>query len=264
MAPPSLFTAVVGRRAFEEAIEQIADAIRAGDIRTGDRLPSERELSAQMSISRPTLREAIKVLADAGLLDVKPGPGGGMYVKSEIVPRDLTEDRAQLRVGELFGILEARRLLEPRVAQLAGLYASEDDYEAMQHSIQLQREHVDDRERFIQLDTRFHIAIARATRNATVISLMRHLIRRVEIVRDMALRAPHEPDRAIEIHERTLAAIKSGDPDVIEHAMDEHLSFLENICEEATGRTRVRRTPDFLVTRGKRAVADALDGVTTV
>jgi GntR family transcriptional repressor for pyruvate dehydrogenase complex len=256
VVPASLFKAVLGRRAFEEAVEQVADSIRVGDLHVGDRLPSERELSAQMGISRPTLREAIKVLVDTGLLEVKPGPGGGMYVKSELVPRGLVEERAELRVGEVFGILEARRLLEPRVAQLAGLYATEDDYDAMQRSIDLQRQHKNDRDRFIQLDTRFHIAIARATRNSTVISLMRHLLRRVEVARDSAIRVPHEPDRAIELHERTLAAIKTGDPELIDEAMDEHLSFLEKIWEDETGRTRVRRTPDFLVAREQRVAAD--------
>jgi DNA-binding FadR family transcriptional regulator len=205
-----------------------------------------------MGISRPTLREAIKALVRAGVLNVKPGPGGGMYVESELVPRGLVEEHAELRVGEVFGILEARRLLEPRVAQLAGLHASEDDYDAMQRSIDLQREHMADRDRFIQLDTRFHVAIARATRNATAISLMRHLLRRVEVARDMAIRTPHEPQRAIDLHETTLAAIKSGDPELIDEAMDEHLSFLERIWEEETGRSRLRKTPDFLMARDDR------------
>lgn len=252
---PSLFRPVSGRRVFDQAVEQIADAVRVGDIRVGDRLPSERELSTLMGISRPTLREAIKVLVDAGLLDVRPGPGGGMYVRSELVPRGLVEERSELRIGEVFGILEARRLLEPRVAQLAGLYATEEDYDAMQRSIDLQRQHMDDRDRFIQLDTRFHIAIARATRNSTVISLMRHLLRRVEVARDMAIRVPHEPERAIAIHECTLEAIKTGDPELIDGAMDDHLSFLEKIWEEETGRSRVRRTPDFLIAREDRAAS---------
>ena len=57
------FDPVATRRTFEEAVEQIAEKIRGGDLHTGDRLPSERELAAQMRISRPTLREAIKMLA---------------------------------------------------------------------------------------------------------------------------------------------------------------------------------------------------------
>ena len=56
MVPLAIFRPVAGRRAFEEAVDQIADAVRVGDMRVGERLPSERELSAQMGISRPTLR----------------------------------------------------------------------------------------------------------------------------------------------------------------------------------------------------------------
>lgn len=250
---PTLFRPVSTRRTFEEALEQIADAIRAGDLRTGDRLPSERELAAQMAISRPTLREAIKLLADAGIVEVRPGPRGGTFVSSEVVPLDLLRERAELRVGEVSGVLEARRLLEPRVAQLAGLYASAEDFEVMQRTIDLQRQlRVDERERFNQLDMQFHLAIARATRNATVVTLMRSLLRQLELARDMAIHDPHYPEEAIEIHERTLAAIKSRDPDRIDASMDEHLSFLERVWEQETGLARLRKVPDFLLPRAER------------
>jgi GntR family transcriptional regulator, transcriptional repressor for pyruvate dehydrogenase complex len=255
-----MFTSVKTRRTFEEAVEQIAEAIRAGDLHAGDRLPSERTLAAQMGISRPTLREAIKVLADSGIVEVKPGPGGGMFVRSDLVPAGLIAERSELRISEISGVLEARRLLEPRVAQLAALYATEDDLDAMRRTIDLQRECPDDRERFIQLDLRFHMAIARATKNATIVALMRSLLRRLEIARDMAIRGPHEPESAIAIHEHTLQAIMGGDPETIEAAMDEHLSFLEHIWEEESGRARLRKIPDFLLPRAERESATALAG----
>jgi DNA-binding FadR family transcriptional regulator len=66
----SIFKPVGTRRTFEEAVEQIADSIMVGDLHVGDRLPTERALAAQMQISRPTLREAIRLLADAGVLEV--------------------------------------------------------------------------------------------------------------------------------------------------------------------------------------------------
>jgi DNA-binding FadR family transcriptional regulator len=202
-----------------------------------------------MGISRPTLREAIKVLADAGVLAVKSGSSGGTYVATDFIPPGLLQDHSEIRTDEVFGILQARRLLEPRVAQLAGLYASDRDFDVLQQSIEAQRAHLDDRLRFVQLDTRFHLGIARATGNATVIALMRMLLRRIEVARDVAIRVPHEPEHAIELHESTLAAIKTGDPDIIDAAMHEHLLFLENIWEEETGRPFVRRAPEFLVGR---------------
>lgn len=240
------FKPVTTRRTFEEALEQIVEAIRAGDLRAGDRLDSERTLAAQMRISRPTVREAIRVLSEAGVIDVRPGPGGGMFVRSEIIPRDLLERRLELRLNEVAGVLEARRLLEPRVAQLAGLYATDEDLDALQRIVDLQRDCRDDHDSALQLDHRFHLTIARATKNTTVVSMMRLLLERLEIARDMTPRAPHDPDREIAIHQDTLDAIKSGDPDRIEAAMDEHVSYLERIWEEETGRVRLRAVPAFL------------------
>jgi GntR family transcriptional repressor for pyruvate dehydrogenase complex len=247
----TMFHAVRTRRTFEEAVQQIADAIRAGDLRTGDRLPSERALAAQMEISRPTLREAIKILSEAGVVDSRVG--GGTFVKSETIPADLLEARSTLRVGEVAQVLEARRLLEPRVAQLAGLYATEDDLERMQKLIDAQRELSGDRERVRVLDTRFHLAIARATRNDVIVQQMRLLLGHVEIARDMALRTPLEPGLIVATHERTLAAIIGGDADEIDAAMDEHLSYLERMWEDESGRPRLRRPPAFLVSRTERS-----------
>src|SRR5690349_7069380 len=97
----AVFEPVRNRRTFEEAVEQIADAIRAGDLKKGDRLPSERDLVRMMQISRPTLREAIKLLVDAGVVRVRPGPAGGMFVKTDLVPTDLLRERREVRVGQV-------------------------------------------------------------------------------------------------------------------------------------------------------------------
>ena len=74
------FEPIGPRRAFEGAVEQIAQRIRHGDLAEGDRLPSERQLAEAMRISRPTLREAVKVLQRAGVLEVHPGATGGIFV----------------------------------------------------------------------------------------------------------------------------------------------------------------------------------------
>ena len=76
----------------------------------------------------------------------------------------------------------------------------------------------------------------RATRNSTVVSLIRNLFKRLEIARDMAVHAPPVPDWVIDIHERTLAAVRSADFAVIDDVMDEHLAQLEQIWERETGR----------------------------
>lgn len=245
-----IFQPVRTRRSFEEALQQIADAIRAGDLQVGDRLPSERVMAERMEISRPTLREAVRVLREAGVLASREG---AVTVIAERVPPDVLAQRSELRMGEVAQVLEARRLLEPRVAQLAGLYATDDDLEELAALIARQRAAGADRERVRILDTRFHLAVARASRNQVVVELTRTLLRHVEIARDMALRAAIEPDTVVELHERTLEAIRGGDPATIEAAMDHHLSYLESIWERESGRPRLRPLPQFLISKAESA-----------
>jgi GntR family transcriptional repressor for pyruvate dehydrogenase complex len=232
-----VFTPVQTRRTFEEAADQIAEKVRTGELRTGDRLPGERSLAAQMEISRPTLREAVKVLGDAGVLEVRRGPGGGMYVATDVVPTDLVRHSASLRLAEIAAVLEARRLLEPRVAQLAAERATDEDFDALERSIEAMRVlvgggwHPRHEDRFLQLDVQFHLALARAAGNPTVETLMRMLFRQLEIARDMAMHVPLVPEWTIGIHERTLAALRGGEADEVEAVMDEHLGQLERTYE---------------------------------
>ncbi len=255
------FVPVGPRRTFEGAVEQIAERIRLGELGEGDRLPSERELAAAMRISRPTLREAVRLLADAGVLVVRPGSTGGIFVASDYVPSELLRSKSDLRLDEVAGVLEARRLIEPRVAQLAAVNAREEDYARLQLIIDAQEALVAEgdvlahEDRFLQLDTQFHLRIARATGNSTIVSMMRTLLRRLEIARDLAVHEPPTVPWVIDIHERTLAAIRSADHDRIERVMDEHLAALEQAWEQATDRVLVRPIPEFLRTvaeRGRR------------
>lgn len=255
------FEPVATRRTFEEAVEQIAEKVRSGDLTVGDRLPSERDLAAQMRISRPTVREAVKVLAEAGVLEVRRGQSGGIFVRSELVPRELLRTSWEIRVSEVSGVLEARRLLEPRVAQLAAVHANEADFSAMRATIDRQRELAEAKDflrqedLFLQLDLKFHLIIARATGNSTVVSLMRQLFRRLEIARDMAVHAETIPDWVIGVHEHTMDAIRSADFAMIDKVMDEHLSQLEQVWERETGRGLVRPLPDFLQPVAERSSA---------
>ena len=234
-----MFTPVRTRRTFEEAAEQIADKVRNGELRVGDKLPPERALALQMEISRPTLREAVRVLADAGLLEVRRGPGGGMFVATDVVPADLVRQRSTLRLGEVAGVFEARRLLEPEVARLASERATDDDLAPLERSIAAMRTIVErgyrpeDEDHFLQLDVQFHLALARAARNETLETLMRIVFRQLEIARDMAMHVPLIPEWTIDIHVRTLASIRGGDPEEIDIVMDEHLAQLERTWREA-------------------------------
>ncbi len=252
-----MFTPVQTRRTFEEAVEQIAEKVKLGELAVGDRLPSERALAEQMEISRPTLREAVKVLVDSGLIEVRRGAGGGMYIATEIVPPELVAHRRDMRIHEVAQVLEARRLLEPRVAQIAAMRAGAEDFEAMQRTIADQQALLAEgsvlrggrEDRFLALDVRFHLALARSTGNVILVGLVRSVYRDLEIARDMAMHRETVPDWSIDIHVRTLAAIRSGDLEVVDEVMDEHLAQLERTWEQETGTALVRPVPGFLVRR---------------
>ena len=236
-----MFRPVRTRRTFEEAAEQIAEGVRNGALRVGDRLPGERALAAQMEISRPTLREAVKVLVTAGVLEVHRGADAGMFVATDVVPVDLVRERADLRRSEVSSVLEARRLVEPGVARLAAQRAGPADLEALERSIEAMRRIVAagygpaDEDRFLQLDVQFHLALARAAGNPSVERMMRMLFRELEIARDMAMHEPLVPEWTIGIHEETLAAVAAGDEDGILEVMDRHVGRLEATWREEAG-----------------------------
>lgn len=242
------FSPVQTRRTFEEAVEQIAEKVKLGELAVGDRLPSERALAEQMQISRPTLREAVKVLSDSGLVEVRRGAAGGIFVATELVPPELLLSRREMRIGEVAQVLEARRLLEPRVAELAAQRGTEDAFEAMEATIAAQRQLVaagsilaEGREdRFLALDVRFHLALARASGNEVLVGLVRALYRDLEIARDMALHYEPVPEWSLSIHAQTLAAVRSGDLARVDAVMDEHLGQVERTWEQETGRPLVR------------------------
>jgi DNA-binding FadR family transcriptional regulator len=242
-----MFDPVRTRRTFEEAVEQIADRVRLGELRAGDRLPSERDLAKLMQISRPTVREAIRVLADAGVVAVKSGAGGGIFVASEIAPASLLARESEERLDGIVVVLEARRAIEPQVAVLASIRGTEQDFEAMAHTIARQRELLAgagvlaNEDRFLGLERRFHLAMAHATGNPRLARIMRALIRDLEIARDMAMHVPLVADWTIDIHERTLAAVRNGDRAMIEDVMDEHLGRMEDTWAAEVGPPR--RTP---------------------
>jgi GntR family transcriptional repressor for pyruvate dehydrogenase complex len=194
-----------------------------------------------MLISRPTLREAIHVLVNAGVVEVQRGRGGGIVVSSEYVPREVLERHTRLRVSEVSGVLEARRLLEPPIARLAAVRATQEDLRWLGDILDQHKQFVaskpmpQNKDHYLQLDRRFHLGIARASRNTTAVLLMESLFTRLEIAFDMAMHVPALPDWCVDLHERTLAAIASRDPEEVDAIMDEHLGLTEDVWKHETG-----------------------------
>jgi DNA-binding FadR family transcriptional regulator len=245
----TVFRPIPTRRTFEQALSQITEAIASGQYHAGDRLPSERALAEAMRVGRPTIREAFKALADAGIVEVVgAGRGGGVVVRSEVLPVTLGDNRDDMRLHEVGDLLVARRMLDPLVAQLAAAHRSDADVERLQSLLQAQRDAVDDRAAFLDLDLRFHQEIARCAHNETVRSLAKVIVRRLESAYDLAIRDPLETTSkaAIEQHTAIVAANAARDTDRSGAAMSNHLRLLEGLWAEETGYSFVPTVPGFL------------------
>ena len=233
-----MFTPVRTRRTFEEALNQIADRITAGDLAVGDRLPPEREMATQLDISRPTLREALKVLSQAGVIEVR-SRSGGTVIRSELIPREVISGRSDVVLEEVADALEVRRAIETNIALVAASRATEADLDALRATVDLQRAGSHESLAYhLQLDERFHLLMARATGNPMFVTIVRTIFRRLAVARDMTPRAAGDTALEVDIHARTLAALASRDTARIETAMDEHMSYLERVWERVMSSQR--------------------------
>jgi DNA-binding FadR family transcriptional regulator len=226
---------------------QILDLIEKGQLKEGDALPGERVLASRMEVSRPTVRVAVGTLVEDGVLEVTPGPGGGIVVRSRWIPDiDLA---SEVEAEEIFELLEARRVIESRVAQLAAMRGSSAQFEAMRAALDLQEEHLDDRSKAIQAEMHFHRLLWQAAGNRSLESTLVRLFRALATAFDMALRTAPDKADAIVLNRETLDAVVSGNLDSVEEAMDRHMAYLERIVEESVGRKRIRDVPPFLMPR---------------
>jgi GntR family transcriptional repressor for pyruvate dehydrogenase complex len=229
-----------GRKLYQQIASAIADAIADGSYRPGQRLPSERDLAEEFGVSRPTIREAMLALEIRGMLEARHG--SGVYV-TENPPIDAA-GAPELDIGA-FELTEARALFEGEAAALAATTITDPELEQLEGILaEMVEENAADT-RGEQADRRFHVAIARATRNAAIVSV-------VETLWDARYRSPlcrHMLDRAravgvkprIDEHRRLLDALRTRDPQRARLAMREHLQRVIEGLLEATEMEAVER-----------------------
>ena len=229
-------TPVGGRGTVRDVVAQVGLAIQRGDLRLGARLPVERAIAEHLGVSRMTVRRGIAQLRDAGVLESRSqrGRDSGSFVRSEAVPMELLPASVR-RFDAIIDALQARRMFEPDVAQLAGRNAEEDDLRGLRQVLYGQIRAGDDVARVRELDPSFHIGIARATHNAVVVVMMQSLLERLELPRNPPAGGAGEAAATVEMHQDTIDAIASRDPPRIAQTMRRHLAMLESAWESYTG-----------------------------
>jgi GntR family transcriptional repressor for pyruvate dehydrogenase complex len=209
---------------YQQVANAVARRIRAGTYRAGERIPSERELAEEFSVSRPTVREAMIALEVLGL--VQSRHGSGIYAADEI-PEKAAEQDVELDVGE-FELTEARMLFEGEAAALAALTISDDELDELERLVEAIAEENAQDEGRERADRAFHIAIARATRN----SLILEVVERLWDIRDSSPLCVNMLERArsrgsrprVDEHAAILSALRARDAKAAREAMRHHLS----------------------------------------
>jgi len=212
------------KRLSESVIEQIKDLIVSNNLVPGSKLPSERELTTVLKISRSSIREALRMLEIMGLVEVKPGKGA--YVKG--LSGDLFVPLSSLlstHKETLHHHFEARLVLEPAAAAFAAKRASRNDIRQLKKVLEEFQEHLDKNNlvALIRADILFHRLIANATNNRSIEVLMNTITRYDFIGWKMSLRTNKRPLRTVREHRKIFEAITAGDEKKAKSAMISHL-----------------------------------------
>jgi GntR family transcriptional repressor for pyruvate dehydrogenase complex len=230
----------VRRDASEQVAFEIRRYVSARGLRPGERLGTEQELAAEFGVSRPTLREGLRLLSGSHLVKATRGPGGGIFVEStenEGMGRNLSESIATMLETDsvsLHELLDARVFLEVPLAGLAAQNATERTAAELRDAIAEAEGNHPAAEAFRIADARFHRVIAAAARNElmraftswTLDVLQPSLIDTIgESIDGAAILRQHgEIERAIRLHQ----------PAAAERAMRRHLDYLRDLVDALT------------------------------
>lgn len=220
-------------RVADTVMHQIEQLILRGILRPGERLPSERDLSERMGVSRPSLREAIADLEGRGLLTTRKG--SGIYV-ADVLGSAFSEPLIQLFASHdeaLFDYIAFRRDLEGMAAERAARLASETDIKVIT-TIFKKMENAHTKRNPAEesaLDAEFHMAIVEASHNVFMLHMMRSMFEMLRAGvfynRQVMFKVRTTRSALLDQHRKIHDTIVARDPKAARKAVEEHLSFVE-------------------------------------
>jgi GntR family transcriptional regulator, transcriptional repressor for pyruvate dehydrogenase complex len=217
-----------------EAIDRIRERIATGEWGPGTRLPRENDLALELGLSRNSLREAVRALSLARVLEVRQGDG--TYVSSleagELLEPTLSAT-GLLRGRTVLELFEVRRMLEPEAAAVAALRADEDVIAGLRRELDRMNAAGDRADELVDADAAFHDVIATAPGNSVLRALLRSLSTstvRARLWHGIAERGAL--DLAREEHARIYDAVAAGDADLARAAALLHIATNERWLRE--------------------------------
>ncbi|HYF78777.1 MAG TPA: FadR/GntR family transcriptional regulator [Symbiobacteriaceae bacterium] len=238
-------------RAYEDIVRQLADMVRRGELQPGDRLPSERDLATAFGVGRPTLRQALTVLTQAGVVEVLPG--SGIYLRKSVpeAPGEATSQAMALFLmteqQNLHDIIELRAAIEGEAAYLAALRRTPEQAQKILDAFSHLCEAYDTRGVAAEEDYQFHFLVAEATHNPVLLKVMASLadLNRQQLVAT-TLSLYHEPDRISALrreHEGITKAIVEQRADDARAAMVKHLRRVSERLTRAKEKMEASKGP---------------------
>jgi DNA-binding FadR family transcriptional regulator len=222
-------------RLFQEIVEHVQAQILSGELKPGDRIPAERELATHFRVSRAAVREAIKSLAEKGLVDVHVGRG--TYVAS--LTTDHVVESMSLLLRDVRNtpehLQEAREILEVPVARLAARHRTAEHLERMRALLKAMEAQRHMTRAFIDADSDFHYELARASGNPVLEIVSRTLLTMLRSERVFMVGFRDEIHGAIRSHARILAAVEAQDGERAAAAMAEHLTHVSAVLHSLRG-----------------------------
>ena len=222
---------------------QIADNLQAaifnGDVRADERLPSEHELADKFEVSRPTIREALKILAARNLTRSRRGPSGGTFVKkpTQEEVREIISNTTTMLInsGELDfqSFHEARYEFEIFCVRLAAERRKPTHLDKMKVECEIQEDSTTNHEDFCHSDVRFHRIMVDATDNALLKMIIDPVFDALQPIFNMAIYRYRDRDRIVSQHRQIHAALEEHDADKAVTVMIEQLDDLHEQMNKA-------------------------------
>jgi GntR family transcriptional regulator, transcriptional repressor for pyruvate dehydrogenase complex len=223
------------RGASEQVAIQIQHYVQNEGLAPGDFLGREEDLAAEFGVSRPTLREALKLLSSGNLIRATKGPGGGIFVAhtaEQGMGRSLSEAIAMMLETEsvsLHELLDARVLLEVPLAGLAAYQPDEETLTRLRAAVDAAAAESDNVEVVSAADAEIHQTIAAAAGNRMIQALTTWIFEVLQPSLVEVLEPAIVHSAIVEQHEALVAAVEKGDPARAERAMKDHLLYLRDV-----------------------------------
>ncbi|MCS7477056.1 FadR/GntR family transcriptional regulator [Umezawaea endophytica] len=222
----------------DKAIDRIRDLIQSGELAPGDKLPPEQQLAAELGLSRNLMREAVKALVVARVLEIRRGDG--TYVTSlepEVLLGGISSAVELLRGDTLLELTEVRRLFEPVATGLAASRISDGELAEVEQHLRAMRAARNDVELLNRHDAAFHRAVVAATGNATLATLLEGISSRTVRARVWrGLVDDQAASRTLAEHEAIYRALVDRDAALAHAAALVHINTTERWLREHVGR----------------------------